>query len=90
MNDMIFGFFESSKQVVPAFDPGLEVLCPLCERKLERPVVTISFMRPGIGHSYFYRLHKQCSDAADPAKITAIESAVIDAPEMIARPMFNN
>lgn len=74
----VFGFFDNERQQVPAYDPGLNVPCPYCLRKLERPVRTISLMVPGDARSFFYRAHKQCSVDATPQQTEQIESSLID------------
>ena len=74
----IFGFFDKSDQVKPAFDPGLDVPCPFCLGTLERPLKTISLMLPGDARSFFYRAHKACYDDATPEATSQIESAQID------------
>jgi hypothetical protein len=75
----MFGYFDEAYQETPAHDPGLSVDCPVCNRTLSRPVVTISLMVPGDSRSYFYRLHKACRDALTPEQETNIDSVLIDA-----------
>lgn len=74
----VFGFFDKADQITPAFDPGLDVLCPFCLRQLSAPMKTISFWLPGDARSYFYRSHKACYEGATPEAISQIESAQID------------
>lgn len=86
---MIFGFFDLAG-TKPAYDPGLDVACPFCAITLNRPLVTTSFFRPGDDKSYFYRSHKACSLMATLDEVQGIESAVVDAKELIAQPRCNN
>ena len=54
-----FGYFDS-ETIKPTFDPGVDVDCPICNKRLQRPVQTISFLCND--KSYFYRIHKGCSN----------------------------
>ena len=74
----IFGFYERADQTEPSYDPGLNVPCPFCLQKLERPVHTVSLMLPGDSRSFFYRSHRQCRHSATPRQIMEIESSLID------------
>lgn len=57
------GFFDRPGDE-PAFDPGLAVNCPGCEKPLkDRPVRTISIMAIDGSRSYFYRIHQTCDSA---------------------------
>ena len=76
MTTKIFGYFSNDNQTTPEFDPGLDVLCPVCMLKLKKPIVTYSLLKPGDLRSYFYRVHKQCSGKCD--EINRIESSLID------------
>lgn len=76
---MIFGYFDAPEQTEPTRDPGLEVECPFCNRKLQRPVMTISLALDGDTRSYFYRVHKGCYEQADINTIETVESGLIDA-----------
>lgn len=73
----IFGYFESALDEKPTHDPGLETICPICAKNLERPVKTISLMKDGDNKSYFYRTHKDCYEQANNETITEIESSLI-------------
>lgn len=90
---MIFGYFDDPSQTEPAFDPGLDVDCPICHTKLSRPMKTISVMLddPNLGgrdsRSYFYRAHKDCYDALAPEQETNLDGAIIDA---VARSKYTN
>lgn len=75
----IFGYFDDETQTEPAFDPGLNVLCPFCDKPLSHPMVTTSLMVPDDVRSYFYRAHKPCVDEAEPERVTAVDSLIIDA-----------
>jgi len=57
----LFGYFDDTSQT-PAYDPGLDVICIYCRKKLELPVRSYSLMVPGNNRSYFYRVHRHCSD----------------------------
>lgn len=73
----IFGYFDKETEF-PTFDPGMNTPCPYCMRLLERPVKTISLMKPGDARSYFYRAHKKCHEYATPQEIQWFESTLID------------
>jgi hypothetical protein len=75
----MFGYFDAPYQEIPAYDPGLGVDCPVCNRPLSRPVVTTSLMVPGDGRSYFYRMHKACRAGLTPEAETNIDSVLVDA-----------
>lgn len=57
------GYFTEPDQTEPAYDPGLNLPCPICHRMLtEAPVLTISLVSlngPSCW-SYFYRVHRAC------------------------------
>ena len=74
----LFGYFDDEASETPAFDPGMNTLCPHCLRMLERPVKTISLMKPGDGRSYFYRAHKACHERATAQDVQRFESTLID------------
>lgn len=57
----LFGYF-TQPSGKPAYDPGLGCACIYCRQKLEFPVCTTSFWVPGDDKSYFYRVHRGCSD----------------------------
>lgn len=62
MEDLqLYGYF-TDKGDKPAYDPGLDVPCIYCRKKLELPVRSYSLMVPGHGKSYFYRVHKACGE----------------------------
>ena len=71
----IFGYYTGRSQIVPTHDPGLEVNCPFCGKKLAAPMQIISFLVPGDSRSYFYRFHKACYDED---KACDIESILVD------------
>jgi hypothetical protein len=63
LDTIAYGYFDSPGQTEPVYDPGLEVLCPICSRVLsERPRTTISTLRAGLARSLFYRVHRDCYD----------------------------
>lgn len=75
----IFGYFDDPDQTVPAFDPGLEVPCPICLCRIDRqPVKTISLMGTNGNRSYFFRAHKHCWNGASDEDKTKIEHSLID------------
>lgn len=80
-----FGYFDKPGQDAPAFDPGLNVECPVCQLALSRPMKTISLMLDdeNLGgrdtRSYFYRVHKQCYEGLNAEEETALDSTIIDA-----------
>lgn len=78
-NDIsLFGYFDD-KSDTPAYDPGLDAICIYCREKLESPVVTPSLMIPGDNRSYFYRLHKECSQKMqDEGSEGHYDSLIID------------
>ena len=55
------GYFDDPTQQEPTFDPGVDISCPVCLRKLYDPMKTISLMKIGSNKSYFFRIHKHCS-----------------------------
>lgn len=75
----MFGYFTAPEQTEPVYDPGLEVNCPACNQRLSRPMVTPSLMVPGDSRSYFYRMHKACSDSITPEQESNIDGLLIDA-----------
>ena len=75
----IFGFFDDRYQTEPSQDPGFEVDCPVCHKRIEAPMVTVSLMLVGDNRSYFYRMHKACSDSVSPELETEIDSLLMDA-----------
>ncbi len=74
-----FGYFTDERQTEPEYDPGLGVDCPVCQKVLERPVVTVSLMLPGDVRSYFYRMHADCAETLTPEQEQAIDSQLVDA-----------
>lgn len=75
----IYGYFDSPYQVIPAYDPGLGVPCPVCGATLIAPVVTLSVMLEDDSRSYFYRCHRTCYERLTDDQRTALDSAIIDA-----------
>lgn len=79
MHKTRFGYFDDVDQEKPAFDPGLNIGCPVCGHQLDKPVVTTSLMLPQDGRSYFYRMHKQCWESMTEEERTLFDSDLIDA-----------
>ena len=76
----MYGYFDNPHENEPAYDPGLGVDCPVCEKTLaHRLVRTISLMLPGDTRSYFYRVHAACWRRLTEAEKTIYDSAIIDA-----------
>ena len=77
----IFGWFDSPDQTVPAHDPGLKTICPVCAKELSRPMKTISMMTVDTGsdRSYFFRVHKLCWEGITERERDAIEGSLVDA-----------
>jgi len=84
----IYGYFDDDG-AIPAYDPGLDVDCPICHKKLEEPVVTPSFIAPydvkdfleGSEsteklRSYFYRVHRDCLRTLPHEEQIAITSEI--------------
>lgn len=73
----IFGYFNDLSDT-PAFDPGLDVPCPICGKPLHTaPRKTISLWGEE-SVSHFYRVHKACYEGCEPEYITLVESVLID------------
>ena len=77
----IFGWFDSPDQTVPAHDPGLITICPVCAEELGRPIKTISLVTVDTGsdRSYVFRAHKQCWDGISEHERGEIEGSLVDA-----------
>ncbi|MGB8644453.1 MAG: hypothetical protein WCF84_04400 [Anaerolineae bacterium] len=73
-----YGYFDRPEQTVPAYDPGLEVDCPICRFPLSHPVKSISLLAVGDSRSFFYRVHKYCWEPLSPEQQTAIDSQIVD------------
>ena len=71
----IYGYFDDDSNI-PAYDPGLEIDCPICGQPLCDPMKSPSFMVPGDSRSYFYRIHKGC---ANEQAMSEIEGVIVDA-----------
>lgn len=76
----IYGYFDDALQTQPAFDPGLNVACPICGMDLD-PVDlrTISLAVPKDARSYFYRVHRSCHEPLTETERTRIDGLLIDA-----------
>ena len=78
MNKKVFGWFEGHEET-PSYDPGMEGLCPVCARQLDKPIKTISLMpEERNGKSYFFRSHKECWENLSDHEQWLIESSLID------------
>ncbi|MGB8644019.1 MAG: hypothetical protein WCF84_02190 [Anaerolineae bacterium] len=75
---MVYGYFDDPFASAPAYDPGLAVDCPVCDRRLTRPLKTISLLAEGDTRSYFYRVHAPCYDALSSAQRVELDSVIID------------
>lgn len=58
----IFGYFDRPDQVLPAYDPGLDVECPFCRNKLDSEYLSHSVMPLQSDRSYFFRYCKKHAD----------------------------
>lgn len=65
VNMSIYGYFTSAEQDTPAFDPGLQVDCPMCGKVLAQESLCHSVMWMGHNRSYFYRYCKTHRDELD-------------------------
>ena len=75
----IIGWFNDAADTIPAFDPGLDVPCPLCGVALHVSArVTISVCPRRGTRSLFFRAHQACWVSASVAQRSQIESEVVD------------
>lgn len=74
-----YGHFTDAAQTRPSYDPGLDIECPVCGKRLSPPLKTISLMLPGDERSYFYRTHKGCYDGLSEEGRTRVDGLLIDA-----------
>lgn len=79
MTAIIYGYFDNPNEEAPAYDPGLEVGCPVCSENISPPLKTISLMLAGDSRSYFYRTHKVCYDGLSPDEKIKLDSILVDA-----------
>jgi hypothetical protein len=75
---MKYGYYDKPGDE-PAYDPGLEVECPICWKKLSRPIKSISLMLMDDDRSYFYRVHKLCYERLSEEEVTKLDSVLVDA-----------
>lgn len=54
------GYFNTPTEEKPAYDPGLDIDCVVCEAPLVKPLQTHSFMGENGSRSYFVRTHVGC------------------------------
>lgn len=99
MNKSIYGYFDSPHQEAPpAYDPGLDALCPVCNKPIGEftpntpNIKTISLMLvdPELGYfladrSYFYRVHKVCYENLSDEQQAALDWPIIDAAALASR-----
>ena len=84
LDTALLGYFTSSDQTAPAYDPGLDVPCPLCGRMLARPVKTVSLMwEQEPVRSYFYRVHGACLVAQTEAEVAELDERMLDAAALL-------
>lgn len=73
------GWFARAADPAPAFDPGLDVPCPVCGVVLQaEPRTTVSLMPMSGPRSLFFRAHLRCWRDADERTRAGIESQVVD------------
>jgi hypothetical protein len=78
----ILGYFTDKSQDSPAYDPGLSVPCPLCEKPLNAaPRRTHSLMLLARKRSWFFRTHQTCAER-QPQALQQIEGEIVD--ELVA------
>lgn len=76
----IYGYYTDYSQTQPVFDPGLDVLCPICGHTLKADDIrTISLAVPDDVKSYFYRVHKSCHEPLNEAQRAQVDGLLIDA-----------
>ncbi len=75
----IYGYFTSPDQSEPAYEPGLEVDCPICHERLSHPMKTVSLMLEGDNRSYFYRVHKSCFENLSDVEVGNLDGLILDA-----------
>lgn len=75
---MNYGYFTNATDETPAYDPGLNVPCPICHTLLSMPVKSISLMAVGDSRSYFYRTHKQCYENLSEQEVSDLDGLIID------------
>lgn len=74
------GWFSDSRQVTPAYDPGIDVPCPHCGNTLtEDNVRTYSVMAHAGVRSVFYRVHRTCDDVASETQVRELDQIAMQA-----------
>lgn len=65
-DNQFYGWFDDASQVTPTYEPPRRGPCLLCGKPIQaQDVRTISLMMAASAYakrSYFYRLHRTCSD----------------------------
>lgn len=79
MANRIFGYFSEPGQQEPTYDPGLNVECPVCYRRLTSPMVTVSLAIEEDTRSYFYRAHKGCFEDLTEDEQSDLDGLIVDA-----------
>ena len=76
-SNMIYGWFDSAGQTVPAYDPPHDAECPYCgEPCTPTDVRTHSLLIEGADErSYFYRTHRTCDERS---RANNMDGSVID------------
>lgn len=74
-----FGYFDGADQKVPAYDPGPDAACPICNRVLAgEDVRTTSIMYPDARNlSCFYRKHTHCANQLTVAAADTLEHRLL-------------
>lgn len=96
MANSIYGYFNRPDDGIPAYDPGFEVPCPICNSPVgrhtaENAIKTISVMVEGDGvsardiRSYFYRVHAGCYNGLDEEQQAMLDWQIVDARTMATR-----
>jgi len=86
-----YGYYDAPEQTKPQFDPGDNALCPLCDKSLHDPVVTVSLVLGDADllgeaisvsihdvRSYFYRMHKECYENASQDELQRCDDRLIE------------
>lgn len=77
MRAKLFGYFDDDTNI-PTYDPGLDVVCPICDQPLTEPMRSTSFIDAADNRSYFIRVHRDC-DELHPEILDEIVGMMLDA-----------